>query len=65
MPSRELVGLQTDTKFKYASISTPEPKSIDIITETALRSKHSSSKVQLVSKYNNRIIDVSNLNTQL
>ena len=38
MPSRELVGLQTDTQFKYASISTPEPKIIDIITETALRS---------------------------
>ena len=39
MPSRELNGLQIDTQFKYATISTPDPKSNDINTETALRSK--------------------------
>ena len=64
--SKALLELQSsDTTYKFATLSTTEPKSNDINTGTILRSEHSSSKAELVHECNNRIIDVCSIKKQL
>ena len=60
--TKELARLQPlNTKFKHATLSTPEPKINDINTGSILRSELSSSETELLYECNNRIIDISNI----